>query len=95
MIVLPPPPLNHHAVLGLISFIRPCIQIPGLSLILNIEASEYLDDFSESYGAIIDVTASNEMYFPEENGYLVAPGQVTNIGFSKVGVILPLYLYVH
>ncbi|KAL9988196.1 hypothetical protein ACROYT_G002611 [Oculina patagonica] len=55
----------------------------GLSLILNIETDEYLGDFSESFGAVIDVTHSQEMYFPEENGYLVAPGQVTNIGFTK------------
>ncbi|KAJ7385334.1 hypothetical protein OS493_016411 [Desmophyllum pertusum] len=55
----------------------------GLSLILNIEADEYLGDFSESYGAVIDITSSKVKYFPEENGYLVAPGQITNIGFSQ------------
>ena len=58
----------------------------GLSLILNIEADEYLADFSESYGAIVDVTSSKEMHFPEENGYLVAPGQVTNNAFTGVSI---------
>jgi len=54
----------------------------GLSLLLNIEADEYLGDFSESYGAVVEVTNGEEKFFPEENGYLVAPGQVTNIGFT-------------
>lgn len=58
----------------------------GLSLVLNIEANEYLGDFSESYGAVVDVTSSNEMHFPEENGYLVAPGQVTNVALTGVSV---------
>lgn len=54
----------------------------GLSLLLNIEADEYLGDFSESYGAVVEVANGKEVFFPEENGYLVAPGQITNIGFS-------------
>lgn len=56
----------------------------GLSLVLNIEADDYYEDFSESYGAVVDVTSTMEMHFPEENGYLIAPGQATNIGFTKV-----------
>lgn len=59
---------------------------------LNIEADEYLAEFSESYGAIVDVTSSKEMHFPEENGYLVAPGQVTNIGFTRVSLALQVSL---
>ncbi|CAH3198064.1 unnamed protein product, partial [Porites evermanni] len=55
----------------------------GLSLVLNIEADDYYEDFSESYGAVVDVTSTMEMHFPEENGYLIAPGQATNIGFTK------------
>lgn len=38
----------------------------------------------------MDVTSTMEMHFPEENGYLIAPGQATNIGFTKVG--LPKFL---
>lgn len=55
---------------------------------LNIEADEYLSDFSESYGAIVDVVDAQKMHFPEENGYLITPGQVTNIGFTKVSLVL-------
>lgn len=62
------------------------LRVTGLSLILNIEADEYLGDFSESYGAVVEVASGKEMYFPEENGYLVAPGQVTNIGFTAVSL---------
>ena len=61
-----------------------CYLASGLSLVLNIEADDYYEDFSESYGAIVDVTSTMEMHFPEENGYLIAPGQATNIGFTKV-----------
>jgi len=65
-----------------------------LSLLLNIEADEYLGDFSESYGAVVEVTNGEEKFFPEENGYLVAPGQVTNIGFTAVS-LKPLFLLIH
>ena len=61
-----------------------CYLASGLSLVLNIEADDYCEDFSESYGAVVDVTSTMEMHFPEENGYLIAPGQATNIGFTKV-----------
>jgi len=57
-----------------------------LSLLLNIEADEYLADFSESYGAVIEVNNGKEKPFPEEKGYFVAPGQVTNIGFTAVSL---------
>ena len=33
------------------------------------------------------------MHFPEENGYLIAPGQATNIGFTKVS--FPKFLAGH
>ena len=61
-----------------------CYLASGLSLVLNIEADDYYEDFSESDGAVVDVTSTMEMHFPEENGYLLAPGQATNIGFTKV-----------
>ena len=59
-------------------------------MVLNIEADDYLSEFSESYGAIVDVTGRRDMHFPEENGYLVAPGQVTNIGFTKVSLVMAI-----
>lgn len=77
---------NANSQLFVISCIHLCLYLTGLSLILNIEADEYLGDFSESYGAVIDITSSKVKYFPEENGYLVAPGQITNIGFSQVSI---------
>lgn len=67
-----------------------CYLASGLSLVLNIEADDYYEDFSESYGAVVDVTSTMEMHFPEENRYLIAPGQATNIGFTKVS--LPKFL---
>ena len=62
------------------------LRATGLRLLLNIEVNEYLEDFSESYGAVIEVTNPREKFFPEENGYLVAPGLVTNIGFTAVSL---------
>lgn len=62
------------------------LRVTGLRLVLSIEANEYLGDFSESYGAVVDVTSPNERFFPEENGYLVTPGLVTNIGFTAVSL---------
>ena len=41
----------------------------------------------------MDVTSTMEMHFPEENGYLIAPGQATNIGFTKVS--FPKFLARH
>ena len=41
----------------------------------------------------MDVTSTMEMHFPEENGYLIAPGQATNIGFKKVS--FPKFLAGH
>ena len=70
-----------------------CYLASGLSLVLNIEADDYYEDFSESYGAVVDVTSTMEMHFPEENGYLIAPGQATNIGFTKVS--FPKFLVGH
>ena len=70
-----------------------CYLASGLSLVLNIEADDYYEDFSESYGAVVDVTSTMEMHFPEENGYLIAPGQATNIGFTKVS--FPKFLAGH
>ena len=59
-------------------------------MVLNIEADDY-SRLSESYGAIVDVTGRRDMHFPEENGYLVAPGHVTNIGFTKVSLVMVIW----
>lgn len=52
---------------------------------LYIELHEYIYDRTESAGLKIVIHDQHSVPFPEEKGYLVATGHLTNIGLRKVG----------
>ncbi len=56
----------------------------GLHLILNIEQSEYIGSLAEAAGVKVVLHHKETMSFPEDNGFSVAPGQMTHIGLTMV-----------
>ena len=59
-------------------------QCTGLSLVLNIQQSEYLSQVGSTAGVVVLPLTQNIMPFPEDHGLLVAPGLATSIGLTTV-----------
>ena len=58
--------------------------ISGLDLELFIEQGEYIPEISEVAGVVVTVHDPHMFPFPEIEGFLVPPGQMTYVGISKV-----------
>jgi Amiloride-sensitive sodium channel len=58
--------------------------VPGLSVILNIQQSEYVNQAGDTAGAVVVVLQQNQMPFPEDDGIIVSPGHATAIAITQV-----------
>ena len=58
--------------------------ISGLKLILNIEQDEYTDSISDAAGARVLIHPHHDYPFPENDGLVVAPGELTSFGIRQV-----------
>ena len=65
-------------------FPNPKLPHPGLSLMFNLEQKDYIGELTESAGLRLVVHDPRRMAFPEDEGILVAPNTLTNIGISMV-----------
>lgn len=59
------------------------IYYKGLSLDLNIEQEEYVDELTDEAGAIIVVHNARQMPFPYDEGITVPPGFSSSIAIRK------------
>ena len=57
---------------------------PGLTLELYIEHGEYIADLSPDAGVKLVVHNQSYMPFPEDDGFVIAPGTKTAIGLTLV-----------
>nr|XP_006813343.1 PREDICTED: degenerin mec-10-like [Saccoglossus kowalevskii] len=57
-----------------------------LNLELYIEEKEYISDLQESSGVRIVIHDQNEMPFPEDDGFMAAPGFLTSVGLRMIKV---------
>ena len=53
-------------------------------MIINVNQDEYTEHLGEAAGARVVIHAQNKMPFPEDEGLLVQPGELTSIGIRKV-----------
>ncbi|XP_013398048.1 degenerin-like protein unc-105 [Lingula anatina] len=58
----------------------------GLSLTFNIEQSEYVGDLTQTAGVRVLVHDQDVMPFPEDQGFLAAPGEMTFVGIKMVEI---------
>ena len=65
----------------------------GLKVIINIGQEDYTDTLGESAGARVVVHPQYHMPFPEDEGFLAKPGQLTSIGLTKVFSCCQDYMY--
>ena len=56
----------------------------GLKLILNVQQDEYIDGVNEGAGARVVVHSQDRMPFPQDEGVLVTPGQLSSLGVRQV-----------
>ena len=65
----------------------------GLKIVVDIGQDEYTDSFGEEAGARVVLHPQDRMPFPEDEGVMAKPGQLTSIGVRKVGIELILDQY--
>ena len=58
----------------------------GLELVINIEQEEYIPNLIDGAGAVVVVHTPQRMPFPEDEGVLAMPGQVTSVAITQVKV---------
>ena len=56
----------------------------GLSMTLNIGQYDFMPGISDIAGVVVVVHSQTRMPFPEDEGVLGHPGQLTSVGISQV-----------
>ena len=64
-----------------------CTCVSGVSVVVNIDQSEYTDLLTGPAGARIVVHDQNVMPFPNDMGILARPGELLSIGIRKVSIL--------
>ena len=60
--------------------------ISGLKVMVNIGQDDYTDQFGEAAGARVLVKPHQHMPFPEDDGIMARPSQLTSVAIRKVGI---------